>query len=469
MDSIEDGMEPCEHTDIVIIGGGFGAMNAAMALDRQLKLGLGAEVTLISRSNFYLFTPLLAEVAASLVESRHVVNPIRRMLDRVRFIEGTVHTVDPVRRTVGFVDQNGHSRWYSYEHCMLAPGSVTEFFEIQGLAENALTLKTLGDAIRIRNRVIDLLERAALLSREERRALLTFVVVGGGLNGTEVAGELHDFILKALEDYPAIDRLEIRMVVLEMLDRLAQELPPELGSYALQNLESRGIEVWLRARVTGYESGRVRIHDKRELNAETLIWTAGVRPSPLIREIEVPRPEGGDPRLPVNEYLQVRGYETLWAVGDCALVPEPGGDYQPPTAQHAVRQGRQAARNIAASLTGQKLEPYRYRGIGMLATLGRHRGVGRVLGVRLTGFLAWFAWRTYYLFALPRWERRFRVAFDWTLDLLFPPDIVELKVESLQTGREALTAGWAPAQKPVVQETTLPRAAMLADADPREL
>jgi len=445
-------MEPCERTDIVIVGGGFGGMNAALALDSRLKRGLKAEVTLISRSNFFLFTPLLVEVAAALVESRHVVNPIRRMLDRVRFIEGTVQTLDPVRRTVGFVDQNGRSRLLSYQHCVLAPGSVAEFFGIHGLAENALTLKTLGDAIRIRNHVIDLLERAALLSKEERRALLSFVVVGGGLNGIEVAGELHDFILKALEDYPSIDRREIRMVLIEMLDHLAQEVPPELGAYAQQNLESRGIDIWLRARVTAYDSCRVRIHDSREVNAETLIWTAGVRPSPLIRAIEVPRPEGGDHRLPVNEYLQMRGYKTLWAIGDCALVPDPGGGYQPPTAQHAVRQGKHLAHNLVASLMGRKLEPFRYHGIGMLATLGRHRGMGRVLGVRLTGFLAWFAWRTYYLFALPRWERRLRVAFDWTLDLLFPPDIVELKVEPLQTGQEALTAGSALAQKPVAKE-----------------
>lgn len=443
MDGVDDGMEPPDRTGIIIVGGGFGAMNAAMALDRQFERGLRAEVTLISRNNFFLFTPLLAEVAASVVEPRHAVNPIRRMLSRVRFIEGTVQGLDPVGRTVRFVDENGRSRLLSYEHCVLALGGVTEFFGIQGLAENALTLKTLGDAVRIRNRIINLLERAELLPKQERRPLLTFVVVGGGLNGIEVGGELHDFILKALADYPSINAGEIRMVLIEMLDRLAQELPPELGIYAQRNLESRGIEIWLPARVTAYESHCLRVHDGRQLEAETVIWTAGVRPSPLIRTLEVQRPQGGDHRLPVNEYLQVRGYETLWAVGDCALVPEPGGGYQPPTAQHAVRQGRHVARNLVASLAGQNLRPLDYRGMGMLATLGRHRGVGQVMGVRLTGFPAWFAWRTYYLFALPGWERRFRVAFDWFLDLLFPPDIVELKVEpfldrpgSVQRGSE---------------------------------
>lgn len=425
---------------IVLIGGGFGAINAAMALDRALKRGLSAEVTLISRTNFFLFTPLLAEVAASLVEARHVVNPIRRMCDRVQFIEGTVQAVDTAARIVRFVDENGRASRLPYDHCVLATGGVTEFFGIGGLAENARTLKTLGDAIAIRNDVIGNLERAAILRKEERRALLTFVVVGGGLNGTEVCGELHDFVLKALEDYPTIGREEIRMVLIEMRDRLAQELPPPLGEYALRNLVARGIEVWLRARVTSFESGHVRIDDGRGIETELLIWTAGVRPSPLAQAIEAQRPDPRDPRLPVDAFLRVPGHEGLWAVGDCALVPDPGGGFQAPAAQHAVRQGRQVARNLEATITGRPLRPLRYRGIGMLATLGRHRGVGQVFGVRLTGFLAWFAWRTYYLYALPRWDRRLRVAFDWALDLLFPPDIVELKVEPLQTGREAITA-----------------------------
>ena len=280
-------------------------------------------------------------------------------------------------------------------------------------------------------------------------------MVGGGLNGIEIGGELHHFILKALEDYPSINGGEIRLVLIEMLDRLAQELPPELGIYAQRNLESRGIEIWLPARVTAYESHCLSVHDGRQLEAETVIWTAGVRPSPLIRMIEVPRPQGGDHRLPVNEYLQVRGYGTLWAIGDCALVPKPGGEAtsRPRRSMRSARAWH-VARNLVASLAGQNLEPHDYRGVGMLATLGRYRGVGQVMGLSVTGFLAWFAWRTYYLFALPRWERRFRVAFDWFLDLLFPPDIVELKVEPLQPGREALTAESKRVQEPEAENVT---------------
>ncbi len=425
-----------EHTDVLIIGGGFGGMNAALKLDRLLKRRLEASVTLVSRTNFYLFTPLLAEVAASLVNARHAVNPVRRMLRRVRFIEGTVQRLNADRCEVAFVDENGREHLLTYGHCILAPGSVTEFFGIEGLEENAFTLKTLGDAIVIRNHVVRLLERADTLPADERAHLLTFAVVGGGLNGTEVAGELHDFVVQAVEDYPNIRPSELRMVLIEMRDHLAQELPPAAGRYAKRNFESRGIDVWLNTRVTRYVSGRLEVHDGRNIGTETVIWSAGVRPSPLIAHVHTQRVEGDD-RLPANEFLQVRGHETLWAIGDSALIPNANGQlYQPPTAQHAVRQGRHVARNVYAALKGKPLKSFRYRGIGMLATLGRHRGVGQVFGIRLTGFLAWFAWRTYYLLALPRWERRIRVAFDWTLDLLFPPDIVELKVEPPRAGKE---------------------------------
>jgi NADH dehydrogenase len=416
-------------TDVLIIGGGFAGMNAALKFDRMLGRRFDANVTLISRTNFYLFTPLLAEVAASLIQARHAVNPVRRMLRRVRFIQGTVRRLNPEACEISFVDENGEERRLTYGHCILAPGSTTEFFGVDGMAECAFTLKTLGDAIRIRNHVVRLLERADLLLPEQQRHLLTLAVVGGGLNGIEVAGELNDFVVHAVEDYSNICADDIRMVLIEMRDSLAQELPPQLGAYSKRNLESRGLELWLGARVIRYEDGVLQTHDGRELATETVIWTAGVRPSPLIEHVPTERLSGDD-RLPTNEFLQVRGHETLWAVGDCALIPDKEREgYHPPTAQHAVRQGKHAARNIAAALQGRPLSPFQYRGLGMLATLGRYRGAGRVFGVRLTGFIAWFAWRTYYLVALPRWERRLRVAFDWTLDLLFPPDIVELKVE----------------------------------------
>lgn len=444
-------MNAREHTDVLIVGGGFGGMNAALELDRLLRRRkLRAQVTLVSRTNFYLFTPLLAEVAAALVEPRHAANPVRRMLRRVRFVEGTVLALDPERREATFADENSRRRVFTYGHCILAPGSTTEFFGIAGLQDRALTIKSMGDAIRIRNHVVRLLERADPLPRGEREHLLTFAVVGGGLNGTEVAGELHDFVIGAVADYPNIEPRDVRMALIEARDHLAQELPRELGAYARRNLEARGVEVWLGAPVTAYHDGVLETRDGRRLRCETVIWSAGVRPSPLIAQVPGERVKGDD-RLPTDEYLRVRGYDSLWAVGDSALVADPSGTgYQPPTAQHAVRQGRHTARNVAAALAGRPLAPFRYRGIGMLATLGRKRGVGQIFGLRVTGFPAWFAWRSYYLLALPRWERRIRVAFDWTLDLLFPPDIIELKVEPFAAEDAALGS---PAARPAPTTT----------------
>ena len=461
-------MNDLGHSDIVIIGGGFGGMNAALELDRALRRKLDARVTLISRTNFYLFTPLLAEVTASLVEPRHAVNSIRRMLKRVQFLEATVDRLDTEDSRVIVVDENGDEGTLSYDHCVLAPGSVTQFFGIEGLSEHAFTLKTLGDAIRIRNHIVRSLERADVLAAEKRRELLTFAVVGGGLNGTEVTGELHDFVMRALEDYPNVHRDDVRMVLIEMRPRLAQELPPEIGDYCRRNLESRGVECWLNAKVTRYGEGALTVDrgdpdGEQDLRTETVIWTAGVRPSSLISQIQAEPAAEGDDRLPANEFLQVRGHESVWATGDSALIPNlegQGQPYQPPTAQHAVRQGRHVARNIQRALRGDALEPYRYGGIGMLATLGRHRGIGTVYGIRLKGLAAWFAWRTYYLFALPRWDRRVRVAFDWTLDLIFPRDIVELKVEPLQTGQEVRQASAAGA-------ATTEQTSRTADAAPR--
>lgn len=423
------GVNGLDRADVLIIGGGFAGVNAARRLDKKLRGSGGRTVVLISRENFHLFTPLLAEVASSQIEPRHAVNSLRRMLKRVQYIQGTVTRLETDEKRVSFADENGRERELEYDHCVLACGSQTAFFGIPGLAGKAFTLKRIGDAIAIRNHVVRLLERAQLLPEAERSRLLTFAVGGGGLNGTEVMGELHDFVMRAVRDYPRIDPSEIRMVLIEMLDHLAQELPKELGSYAQRDLERRGVEVWLGSKIEKYESGVLRTADGRELRSDTVIWTAGVRPSTLIEQIPVEEDEE-DQRLPTNTFLQVRGFDDLWAVGDCALIRDSeDGSVHPPTAQHAVRQGRGVADNVWSALHDQQLKPFSYRGRGMLASLGQHRGIGQVFGVRLAGFAAWFAWRSYYLMALPRWDRRIRVAIDWTLDLMFKRDVIQLQVE----------------------------------------
>ena len=249
------GVNDWDRADVLIIGGGFAGVNAATRLERKLRGHDSQSVVLISRDNFHLFTPLLAEVASSQIESRHAVNPLRRMLKRVRYIQGTVTRLETDENRVGFVDENGRERTMEYKHCILACGSETAFFGIPGLAGNAFTLKRIGDAIAIRNHVVRLLERTQLLPEAERTGLLTFAVGGGGLNGTEVMGELHDFVMRAVQDYPTIDPGEIRMVLIEMLDHLAQELPEQLGAYAQRDLERRGVEVWLESKIEEYESG----------------------------------------------------------------------------------------------------------------------------------------------------------------------------------------------------------------------
>jgi NADH dehydrogenase len=423
------GVNGRDRADALIIGGGFAGVNAARRLDRKLRRHDERSVVLISRDNFHLFTPLLAEVASSQIESRHAVNPLRRMLKRVRYIQGTVTRVETNGNRVSFVDENGRERELEYDQCVLACGSETAFFGIPGLAGNAFTLKRIGDAIAIRNHVVQLLERAQVLSEAERSGLLTFAVGGGGLNGTEVMGELHDFVMRAVRDYTSIDPGEIRMVLIEMLDHLAQELPEQLGAYAQRDLERRGVEVWLNSKIEKYESGLLKTADGREVRTDTVVWTAGVRPSTLIEQIPVEE-DAEDQRLPTNEFLQVRGFDDLWAVGDCAMIRDSeDGSIHPPTAQHAVRQGRGVADNVWSALYDRELKPFSYKGRGMLASLGQHRGIGQVFGVRLAGFAAWFVWRSYYLMALPRWERRIRVAIDWTLDLIFKRDVIQLKVE----------------------------------------
>lgn len=414
------------RVNVLIVGAGFAGVNAARVMERRLRHRDDLSVALINRDNFQLFTPLLAEVASSQVESRHALTPLRRMLDRVQFFQGTVYQIDPHSSHLYFVNENGQEHVLQYDHCVLAAGSETAYFGIEGLADEAFSMKSIGDAIAIRNHILMTLERAQVLPKNERAGLLTFMVGGGGLNGIEVAGEIHDFVLRAARDYPIIDESEIRVVLVEMTGRLARELPERLGAYARRDLERRGIEIWLNAKMTACQSGVVRIEDERALHTDTAIWTAGVRPSPLTEQIPV-RHEQGDSRLPTNSFLQVKGFDNLWAVGDCALITDSkDGSIHPPTAQHAVRQGRRVAQNVWSVIHGSDPQPVKYSGRGMLASLGRRRGVGQVLGIRLTGFPAWFAWRTYYLLALPRWERRARVALDWTLDLLFERDIVQL-------------------------------------------
>jgi NADH dehydrogenase len=416
---------------IVIVGAGFGGVYTGLELERRTPPNV--TVTLIDRENFFLFTPFLPEVAASSIDTRHIVNPIRRLFKRVRFVEAQVESIDLDERCVYGRLPDGTKHQFSYDHLVLAPGSVTSYFGMAGVEQHAFPLKTLGDAIAIRNHVIAMLEQADVeQSAVERRALLTIVIAGGGLTGVETAGDINDFIRTTAKLYRNVHPEDIRVIVVEGGPRLAVELSPRLGELARQALIKNSVEVRLNTWVTDATDRACVLGDDSKILTRTLIWTAGVTPSPLTASLPVEHDKKG--RVIVRPDLSVPNHPGVWALGDCALVPDIlGGGFFASTAQNAIRQGPQVARNILAVLAGQPTTPFRYRVMGQLATLGHYKAVGVIGPVEVSGFTAWWLWRTYYLYRLPRLEKRLRVAFDWTLDLLFGRDIAQLSTARTRT------------------------------------
>lgn len=410
---------------ILILGGGFGGLYCALELERTLARSGRAEVTLVNRENFFLFTPLLHEVAASDLDVTHIVNPIRKLLKRVKFFSGDVEAIDLERRVVRVSHGLAHhDHELPYDHLVLALGGVTNFAGVPGLEAHALTMKSLGDAIHLRNRLIEHLEQADVETGAGMRApLLTVVVAGGGFAGVETIAGVHDFLREAVRFYPSLREADLRQVLVHSGDAVLPELGPELGAYTGRKLAERGVEVRTGTRVTGYEDGVVRLSDGTRVACATLVWTAGTAPNPLLRRLPFANARG---RVPVNPDLSVPGAENVWAVGDGAEIPDAAnGGTCPPTAQHALRQGTHLARNLAAAIGGRATRPFRFGGLGALAAIGRRTGVARVFGVNFSGFFAWWLWRTVYLSKLPRLEKKLRVVLDWTLDLVFTKDLVQ--------------------------------------------
>ena len=410
---------------ILILGGGFGGLYCALELERTLARDRTAEVTLVNRENFFLFTPLLHEVAASDLDVTHIVNPIRKLLRRVKFFSGDVEAIDLERRVVRVSHGLAHhDHELPYDHLVLALGGVTNFAGVPGLESHALTMKSLGDAIHLRNRLIEHLEQADVEAGAEMRApLLTVVVAGGGFAGVETIAGVHDFLREAVRFYPNLQESELRQVLVHSGDAVLPELGPELGAYTGRQLSRRGVELRTGTRVSGYEDGVVRLSDGTRIPCATMVWTAGTSPNPLLRRLPFANARG---RVPVNADLSVPGFENVWAVGDGAEIPDAAnGGTCPPTAQHALRQGTHLARNLAASIEGRATRPFRFGGLGALAAIGRRTGVARIFGVNFSGFFAWWLWRTVYLSKLPRLEKKLRVVLDWTLDLVFTKDLVQ--------------------------------------------
>lgn len=415
-------------TRIVILGAGFGGLSTALQLDKTLAKEPGIEITLVNRENFTLFTPMLHEVAASDLDMTHIVNPIRKLLKRVKFFDGDVESIDLPNKRIYVTHGIGalHHHVLEYDHLVLALGSITNFFNLPGLQERALTMKSLGDAITLRNRLIEQLEEADFeCAAGARDHLLTFVVAGGGFAGVETIAGINDFLREALEFYPHLTEEHIRVVLVHPGEVILPELGEKLGRYAQKKLGERGVEIRVKTRVKGLTEDGVELNDGSVITTSTLIWTAGTSPNPLLAELPCPLEKG---RLAVNEFMEAPGWPGVWALGDCAVVPDPrSGKPYPPTAQHALRQGKTLAGNIRAAIHGGQKKTFVFNTLGQLAAIGRRTGVANILGINFSGFLAWWLWRTIYLSKLPRFEKKLRVALDWTLDLLFSKDLVQFQ------------------------------------------
>jgi NADH dehydrogenase len=398
----------------LVVGGGFAGSYVARLLGKR-----GA--TIVSPENFMLFTPLLPEAASGTLEPRHVVVPLRMMCPHAELVLGRLTSVDLARRRaqVEVAETLVNVR---YENVVLALGSIVRTLPIPGLAEHAHGFKSLADAIALRNHVLRRLEAAAAAANEtHRRIELSFVFVGAGYAGVEALAELSDLVRDALRYYPSLRDEPQRWVLVDAAPKILAEIPRRLGEYAARQLERRGVDIRVETTLTAVEPHAAVLSDGDRIRTNTVVWTAGVKPNPLLAQLGLPVDERG--RVRVDETLRVEGLDGVWALGDGARVPNLAtpDDVDPPTSQHALRQARRLAKNLRGPA-----RPYRYRMLGQVATLGRYKGIADVMGLRLRGFLGWFVTRTYHLYQLPLLSRKLRVVTDWTTSLFFRRDIAEL-------------------------------------------
>ncbi len=423
---------------ILILGGGFAGAYTALHLEKRLAGAPDVEVVLIAKENFVLFTPMLHEVAGSDVAVTDIVQPLRKMLRRTRVGIATVEVIDLARKQVRILHTDlPHPVDVTYDQLVLALGAVTNFYHTPGLETHALTMKTLGDAILVRNRVIDALELADNQTDETARKMtLTAVVAGGGFAGVETVGAVNDFLREAMKFYRHLKEDMVRVVLVHPGDVILPEVGESLGRYAQKQLGRRGVEVRLKTKVTGYDGKEVALDDGTKIATRMLIWTAGTTPPTVLSGLPCHMQQG---RVVANECLQVPDWPGVWALGDCALVPDPynPGKFYPPTAQHATRQAVALAENIVANLRGQPPQPFRFKILGLLATIGRRHGVAEIFGMQFSGIIAWWLWRGIYLSKLPGLQKKVRVALDWLLDLFFSKNLVQLPTLRSPTMSEA--------------------------------
>ena len=402
---------------VLIAGGGFAGGYVARLLGR-------AGATIVSPENFMLYTPMLPEAASGTLEPRHVVVPLRQMCPHAELLLGRIRTLDEERRVVRVETLGAGAFEVAYDQLVLALGSVARTLPVPGLSEHAVGFKDLADAIALRNRVLRELEAAAAESDAAAAAAhLTFVFVGAGYAGVEALAELSDLVRDAVRWYPALRAVPQRWVLVDAAPRILAEIPTRLGDYAAKELARRGVEIHVGTTLESVDEREAVLSNGLRVPTRTLVWTAGVKAHPLLSELGLPLDERG--RVVVDELLRVCGRERLWALGDGAAVPNARtpGRVDPPTCQHALRQARRLAQNLQGSP-----QPYGYRMLGQVATLGRYKGIADVLGLRLRGFPGWFVTRSYHLLQLPLLSRKLRVVADWTTSLFFRRDVAELSM-----------------------------------------
>ena len=419
---------------IVILGGGFAGVYAAKHLVRALRKARldGVEVALVSQENYLTFQPLLPEVVAGGLNTLHAISPIRRIVPGAALYVRGVDEID-LERQVVFLEPGSLRRRdaLAYDHLVIALGNRLATRLVPGLAEHAVPFKYLGDALRLRNHLVHALEEAAIVGdAEERRRLLTFVVAGGGFSGVECIAEMHDFLRHAVRAYSSLRAEELSLVLLQSGEAILPEMKPSLARFAHDVLVRRGVHIEVNTRLTAVTASEAVVRDKasgatRSIGTRTVVATVPVEPHPLVASLALPQAGG---KIVVTRHLHCAEATNVWAIGDCAAVPLAKEGLAPPTAQHAVRQGTLCAENIVRSLGGRELEPYRFESLGALASLGRRSAVAEVMGVKLSGFVAWLMWRGIYLSKFPGWDRKVRILVDWLMDLLLPRDVTQLRI-----------------------------------------
>ena len=424
-------MKEQKRKRVVILGGGFGGVYTGLYLEKLLGRRDDFEITLVNKENYFVFQPMLAEVVSGNIGLLDTVSPIRRLLPKTDLHVREVEAIDLQNRTIittpGF---RPHPHVIEFDYLVLALGNVTDFRGLRGLPEHAIPFKNLSDALHIRNHVIHTLEEASIERHDEklRKQLLTFVVAGGGFSGVEVIAEINDFVREVIKNYQQLDPKEIRVCLLQSGDRILPEVDEKLARFAQEILSKRGVEIFFDTRLQAATGDEAILGDGTRIPTKTLISTVPSSPHPLIDALDLPKDKRG--RIKTDSTLAVEGAENVWAVGDCAFIPIADGNPSPPTAQFAIRQAKIVAENIVVSLRGGEKKKFQFKELGKLGALGHHSAVAQVFGINISGFLAWWMWRTIYLMKLPGLGRRLKVAVSWTLDLFLPPDLVQLRLQN---------------------------------------